>query len=252
MMIQPKNGRHRKVSMVVIGIDDFSNKIIQDNFLQVWVPHQAPPVWKAAGYYVFLNLPAEVMSVRLRSPAFHPVEIQADLRQQTEEPPVFSVRLYPNDTYPFPKDVTLVQGTAPAGSLVQVLGSDFPSVKLVEDYRAGSEQIRLFQPEGLCLDEKCFEIFSKDGSDAEQFTVKQQIEGEMFSYSLKQPLQKNYVKGLTGIRPVAQTYTSQDGTYLVPIYCKHSQQICCECMADGKKMQQLCSVTEKKLTVDFV
>lgn len=253
MALQTISGSRRKVSMVVIGIDDFSNKIVQDNSLQVWIPHHTPPIWKTAGYYVFLNAPTEIVTVRLYSPIFHSVEIQADLRVQTKEPLILSVRLYPNETYPFPKGITLVEGKAPAGSLVQVLGGNYPSVKLVEDYKKDKDdrKIRLFQPEGLCLDEKCFEIFSKDGTDTQQFFIKQQIEEEMFGYLLKAPLQKDYPKGLTAIRPVAQTYANATGQYLVPVYCKEGQEICCQCIYEKNTTKKSSIVIGKRVLIDF-
>ena len=73
----------------------------------------------------------------------------------------------------------------------------------------------------------------------------------MFGYLLKAPLQKDYPKGLTAIRPVAQTYANATGQYLVPVYCKEGQEICCQCIYEKNTTKKSSIVIGKRVLIDF-
>lgn len=253
MEIQRRGTIHRRVSLVVMGIDDFTNQIVQDASLQVWIPGQLRPVRKTAGYYVFLDCPREPVSVKLSAPVFYEVEITVDLQQAREEPLIMRVRLHPNGRYPFPRGVFLLEGSAAPGSTIQVLGGSSPSVKLMADYRKedSGKRLQLFQPDGFCLDGKLFEICTKDDSSAEQFRIVQQSEEEMFCCCLAHPLQKTYKKVQTRIRPVAETNADAEGQYLLPLYCGEGQLLSCQCLTGEKMQHKECLASGDRIRLDF-
>ncbi len=244
---------HKRVSLVVMGIDDFTNRIIQDSSLQIWSPGQARPVRKTAGYYIFLDCPQELVTIKLTAPFFYGKELVADLREGQKLPLILRVRLYPNGRYPFPRGVFLLEGKAPAGSEIQVLGGSLPSVKLMADYQKKTcgKVLQLYQADGFCLDGKLFEISLKDSSAGEQFRVEQQADGEMFQYYLERPLKKDYKKGLTVIRPIAETQADEQGRYLLPIYCREGDTVLCQCLSGKKLQKQECQVSGNRILLDF-
>lgn len=244
---------HRKVSLVVIGIDDFTNQIVRDAFLQVRIPGQPHPVRKTAGYYVFLDCPRESISVQLSSPFFYDAEITADLQEQREQPLVVRVRLYPNRQYPFPRGIFLLEGKAAPQSMIQVVGGCLPSVKLMADYQKeeNGNRLQLFQSDSLCLDGKLFEISAKDDADGERFRILHQLEEEMLCYCLAQPLQKNYKKVQTRIRPVAETSVDETGQYLIPLFCGEGQLLSCQCLTGEKIQYKECVASGNRIRLDF-
>lgn len=243
----------RKVSLVVIGIDDFTNQIVRDASLQVWIPGQPYPVRKTTGYYVFLDCPKESILVKLHAPFFYDTEITADLQGKRAEPLIVRVRLYPNRQYPFPREVFLLEGEAKPGSRIQVLGGSSPSVQLMADYQKEERGkiLQLFQSDRFCLDGKLFEICAKDDACGEQFRIVQQLEEEIFCYCLAQPLEKNYKKVQTHIRPVAETIADVKGQYLLPLYCGEGQPLLCKCFAGEKIQQKECVASGNRIRLDF-
>ncbi len=230
-----------KADLVVACVDSVTGRIIQDATLQVWSPDRPRPVRKPDGYYVFLGCGQGVLSVRIQSPFFQDASLEQELPDPAGSLPVRWVRLMPNRRYPFPEGTAFLEGTAAPGSRIAVTGGQ--PVRLGENYKKGSEVIRLHLPEDTRLDGAAFAVTVKGQGTVEELRLEETLEEG--HHRLEVPLKKDHSMAQTVLLPVWETTVAEDGRFWLAVPGGLKSQVRCSCLAPGAKRAK-----EKELTLE--
>ncbi len=225
----------RRVSLVVMLIDDMTDKVIT-GAARVWIEGAPAPVRKSEGYYVFTNLTGERAVVRIRHGMYEPKIFETDLPQEGEPYAMRKVRLTPGRSYRLPAGTTCVEGRAEPGSRILLFSREgAKGLKLLYDYK-GSRSISIYHPADLQLEGKMLRIEGKGSPEGETFRVlSKEEEG---TYILECPLAHEYKKIGTTLYPIYEAETDERGNFFLPIYRlnKASAVFCCQAL--GREMVQ--------------
>lgn len=214
----PREGRiRRRVSLVLMLIDDFNNKVILGSNARLWIPGAKAPIRKAEGYYVFSNLEDRQVRIFIEAGLYESRTLQIKL--DSEGYTFLKVRMTPNRSYPVPKDTTCVEGRAAPGSTVRIVClEDSRPLKLIYDYERGgsdSKKISIYHQETTDIEGKV--LYIENGkSGAEFFRVLQRQE-KSGDYTLEQPLTANYKKIGTTVYLVYSGTADEKGVFFLPI-----------------------------------
>ncbi len=208
-----------RVALAVLVIDDFTGRILSGSDIQVKIKGSSvKPVRKPDGYFVFTSGP-EIKQIVVESHFYQPAELSVDTGKLNPLHPVVIVRLTPNRLYPMAKNVTTLEGLAPAGNEIQVICDSYTQpYKLLCDYDRDSTkglEIRLFQAEKKDLSGKTLAIKMKDQIEAEVFKVLEMADQEQGLFRLEKPLSQGYQKMGTSIFPVYTAKADQHGDYFL-------------------------------------
>lgn len=211
---------HKRVSLIVQVIDDFTEKPLSGSRGRIWIPGNAAPIVKTEGYYVFVNIREPAVELHVENPLYHPRQMTVYLAELGRTDPIIKVRLLPNRCYPIPSGTTCIKGKAEPGSQIRVLAREKGKIlKLLVEYggRMSDDRRRLtiYNPDNADLDGRCFLIEDKDKKHSEYFTVARTLEGETKSYLLSQPLLSSYKKIGTSIYPVHITQADEEGNFFL-------------------------------------
>lgn len=223
------------VSLVVIPIDDFTGKPITGSNVRVYITGEKPPIVKAEGYRVFVNIQQPCVKVHCESGLYDPREDIVELKDQPLQ--MLKIRLSPNTSYPIPPDTTCVVGnTKPNAHLLLRSKTTESAYKLLYEYSHKEEKskqyMEIYNPLKKELEGKLFYICSKDQTDWEYFKIRG---FEQDKYILETPLQHEYKKIGTDIVPVYETYADKNGDFFLPISGKHGESMEYICQIDGQE-----------------
>lgn len=206
-------------SLVVMAIDDFTGKAIENNNVRVWIDGERPSIVKQGGYRIFTNLKNESFVLKLVGGQYLYQEIpftREKLKQY--EGRSFKVRMLPNRCYPIPSDTTIVEGMGrPHTEYIAYCREAFSPYKLLCAYEKGAGQISIFHPENVDIEGKSLYICTKDTEEMEFFMVEGKSDGTQPAYLLEHPLQREYKKIGTMIYPSFRILTDEDGKFYFPI-----------------------------------
>lgn len=224
-------GFKKEVSLVIVPIDDFTEKIITGSGLRMYTENgRRPSIRKQDGYHVFCGLTGNTVRICADGPFY---------QKQTVEFPVgdiskaYTMRMLPNASYPIPAGATCVRGKIKPESRIRLF---FPkqkkSYKLLYDYIPEKHDCRLsvFSAETVQLEGKTLCIGSSDGKK-EFFRVKEQ-QGE--TCRTETSLTGEYKKIGTSIYPVYETYADEDGNFYLPIRSIPVESGSCVCLLANK------------------
>ncbi len=206
-------GLKKTVSLVLLPIDDFSERVITGSGLRMYTEEgKKPSIRKEDGYHVFCDLTGENVRICIEGPLYQKQTLELPLGKT---PGIYQVRVLPNTSYPIPSGATCVRGTLQPGSRIRIF---FPeqkkNYKLLYDYNPEKEgeRLALFSPEKVKLEGKTLCIRNQDTE--EFFRVKSQTDGIC---ELEEALQKSYKKIGTGVYPVYEACAGEDGSFYLPI-----------------------------------
>lgn len=224
-----------KVSLVVMLIDDFNNKMISGGGIRVWIPGENPPVRKPEGYYVFTNLSRLTAEVIIESIRYERQTVMVDLPETSSEYTALKVRLVPGRAYVLPAGTTCVEGKAKPGSRIRMFSrKSTKTLKLLFDYTAGGPacKIGIYHPEDMDIEGKTLYIENRDGSQYEFFRIAKGCGGGG-GYFLSEPLQNSYKKIGTTIYLVHSVHADEKGRFFLPVF--DIRENACEffCEAEG-------------------
>lgn len=207
------------ISLVVAAIDDFNNKPISTNRLHVWIEGEKPAVQKEGGYYVFVNLRQTEFVLNMESKVYDKQQIYIDVRKLFPySKKVLKIRMFPNHSYPIPKNTTCIEGRAEPNSILLAYKEEYMHpYKLQYSYQAGEDKISIFHPEDVDIEGKTLFIKNKDEAQMEFFQVEEKKEEEKEFYCLTLPLTNSYKKIGTVIYPVYTIETDKNGEFYLPI-----------------------------------
>jgi hypothetical protein len=226
-----------RASLVILVIDDYTNRIVSDADIQVLVEDALKPVRKSEGYYVFLNLTQTKVKLLVISDRYSPEKRSIDLSSLNPTEPIVKIRVKPSRNYNLPSGTTCLQGVAEPFSEVRVIGDSIQKYyRLLYDYdKEGShEEIHIFNPDKSDLDGKILQIKDKDDK-SEIVSVISTKDKENNIYQLEKPLENNYKKVGTKIFPVYGTKADEKGDYFIPLWNFGEDYVKCQCEMIGKK-----------------
>ena len=224
----------RQVSLVVMLIDDLTDKVITDA-ARVRIEGFPAPVRKSEGYYVFTNLTGDGASVRIEHGMYEPKILQTDLPKEGEGYFLRKVRLTPGRCCRLPSGTTCVEGQAePFAKIFMFSREGGGGMKLLYAYEGnGSRSISIYHPADIQLEGKLLHIEGKEDPQGEGFRIlERKDEG---NYILEKPLSRGYKQIGTNIYPMYEAEADEKGRFFLPILRVGSQRAVFCCRAVGKK-----------------
>ena len=247
-------GLKKAVSLVLLPIDDYTDRIITGSELWVYTTEERlSSIRKADGYHVFCDLPGNETEVCLEGPLYQKKILRFPIGRDRSY--IFQVRMLPGICYPLPKGTTVIKGALPPGSMLRLF---FPGQrkkwKLIKNYDPQTEgkELSLYLPYEVFLVGKTMCIGGKD-KDWEFFRVADQKKNIA---TLKQPLSRAYYKTDTCVYPVYEADVSEDGNLYLPIGGL-TGEVPCVCILLGEdKTEQVCEFVlaaekENQITEDL-
>ena len=237
----------RKVSLVIMLIDDMTDKVITDA-VRVWIEGRPACIRKSEGYYVFTDLEGERVSVQIRHGMYESKTLETELPKEGEPYAVRKVRMTPGRSCRLSAGAGCVEGLAEPGSRIYLFGRQREKgLKLLYDYGGASERyLSIYHPADMQLEGKLLRIAGKNGSQVETFRI---LWKEGDRYVLEEPLKRGYKKMETTIYPVYEAQTDENGRFFLPV-CKPgvSPALYC-CQALGKELVERDITLEKGAVV---
>ena len=230
-------GFKRRVSLVLLPIDDFTDRVITGSQLRMYLEEGGrPSIRKPDGYHVFCDLEGSAARICIEGPLYQKQTVELPLGGMAT---VYQVRMLPNASYPIPSGATCIRGRLKPGSRIRLF---FPeqkkSYKLLYDYDPEEKglSLSLFNPELVPLEGKTLCICSREKE--EFFRVKGQAEEIC---ELEEPLQESYRKIGTSIYPVYEAFAEADGGFYLPIRSIPVESgNCVVRIAEGDGQQERC------------
>lgn len=223
----------RKISLVLLLIDDFTNRVIRDASVSVYTEQEKKhSIRKSEGYHVFCDLEQNPVRICMESGLYQKQVVELPLSYGEE---VSQIRMVPAKGYPIPAGATCIRGMLQPGTRLRIF---FPeqkkSYKLLYDYNPSKQKnsIALFQQDELCLEGRMLCIKNKECQEFFKVTGQQEEICRM-----EQPLQKAYKKIGTSIYPVHEAFAGADGSVYLPIRMRSEEMQQCSFMifSEGKE-----------------
>ncbi len=234
----------RKVSLVVMAIDDFTGKAILGSNIRVFIDGAAPAIKKQDGHHVFVNLAEPVVTVHAVGGQFNPRSVQCRLDAHEETYTFLKLRMIPNRSYPIPPNTTCVEGKAAPGSLIRIICRDAANAyKLLYAYKkektSDRRTISIFHPDEVDLEGKLLYISGNKGQDQELLRITAVVDKENKLYSLEEGLSSDYKKVGTSLFPVHETTAEESGYFFLPIANTYKERCLYTCEMLGEKTLSL-------------
>ena len=211
----------RTVSLVVTLIDDLTGRVITGSNARAWIDNERPPIKKAEGWSVFLNLPEGEYTVFAEGGVYNKKACVCNINKEGYTD--LKIRLTPNRVYRLPGGTSVIRGEAPSGSAVIAYPSDKSAAyKLLSNVKNGAESIGIFHPENIDIGGKLFYIMGDDGK-GELLRVGAPLSNcpdssdKKSEYKLWQAAKNPYPKIGTLLFPVSEAMADSSGEFFIPI-----------------------------------
>lgn len=193
--------------LAVLPIDAFTGKTILTRDLSAAVDGARPPVRKRDGFFVFSDampgngkkeIPSAgeggLLTVRLKGRGYRETVLCVPAASVSKDNPVLTVRMYPDESYPFQADTICIKGRLDdkvclSAALLRKEGSS----RIAEDYHAGGESIAVYQGGQCNLTGSCFYIEAGgQGAGGSFLLLGEPEDGGAGRYRLCEPLSEDY------------------------------------------------------------
>jgi hypothetical protein len=230
----------RKVSLVVLAIDDFTGKPILGSNVRVYIEGAASAIRKLDGHHVFVNLDQPTVTVHAVGGQFNQRSIECRLNSDEERYTFLKIRMIPNRSYPLPQNTTCIEGKAVPGSLIRIFCRDAAAAyKLLYDYqkKAADESrlISIFHPDDVDMEGKLLYITDSKGKNQELLRITGVADKDNKKYLLEQELSANYKKIGTSLFSVYETAADKNGSFFLPIANTYKEKNLYVCEVVGEK-----------------
>lgn len=237
---------HIQVSIAVLVIDDFTDKIVTSSALRVAVSSGKKPVKKEGGFYVFTNLTDSVVQVTVNGPGYCPQVQSVDLESLDLADPIVRIRMKPDRTYILSEKDIRVLAFLPSGATLFLLDEEGGNYKrLLADYESGSDEISLYRSGTEELAEKICCIVDKN-QQYEMIRLGVLKEREAGIYSLRQEPRFSYKKVDTKIYPVSSIGGESEREYFLPLQGDGREEIDYTCILQQEEGITLTHVTLRR------
>ena len=224
----------RRVSLVVLLIDDLTGKIITGSNARAWIDNEKPPIKKNDGFNVFLNLAEGDHEVKAEGGFYSQTSVNCHV--DNEKHTTVTIRLAPNASYPVPTDCIRIEGSAEPGQPVVVYSQDKGAAyKLLSDAGKGKDIIGIYHDDSVNIEGKLLKVIASGGK-GEFIRVSSRTDKEKSEYQLSEKLAGDYPKVGTIIVPAFRTTADSSGKFTIILKNSFSKgsQITCE-TGEGKK-----------------
>lgn len=207
-----------RVSLVLLPIDDFTDKVITEKVVNVRIANSnLKPIRKQDGFIVFTNIEESNIVVIINGYFYNTARVEIDIARLNELAPIIKVRLKPNEQYHFPKNTTCLMGkTIPNTILTVIHKSKFNKFRLLEDNKKGKADIKIYNPINVDLEGRDFIITDKSSRSREEFTIVE-YNDENKTYTLNKTLKKEYKKEVCMIIKIDYIEVFEDGKFFLPL-----------------------------------
>ena len=233
----------RKVSLVVLVIDDFTGKTVLGSNVRVYIDGAAPAIKKPDGHHVFVNLDKPVVTVHAEGGQFNPRSIPCHLNSNEEQYTFLKLRMIPNRSYPIPPNTTCIEGKAAPGSLIKIFCRDANTAyKLLYDYQkeeTDNRVLSIFHPDDVDMEGKLLNISDSKGQNQELLRIIGVVDQDNKMYLLENELSTNYKKIGTSLFSVYETVADKNGSFFLPIANTYKEKYLYACEAKGEKTVSL-------------
>ena len=207
-----------RVSFVVIPIDDFTNKVILDKSINMFVSGlNVKPIKKQDGFFVFTNIDEMNIDLTINSYSYNTSKLTIDTIELNHLNPIIKVRLKPNDKYNFPNNTTCIRGKGKPNTTIVIIQNNKNNIfKLFDDSIKESLILKIYNPLNIDLVEKSFIISVKGSIPREKFNI---IEFNEITqeYILDRHLKEDYKKEICEISIIDYIDISEDGIFFLPL-----------------------------------
>lgn len=233
-------GLKRKVSLALLPIDDFTDRIITGSWLRVYTTEEnISSIRKPDGYHVFCDLAGSEVEICLEGPLYQKQVLKLPIE---EEPRIYQVRMLPGTNYPLPQGATIIRGTLPKGNVLRLfLPKQKRNCKLLYDYDPDVQgtELFLFRPYELSLEGKKLCICGSE-KNMEFFQVSDQ-RGNICT--LEHPLSRAYRKTDTNVYQVYEAAAGEDGSFYLPLAGLTGAEPCVCILVDEEEIEKVCEIT---------
>ncbi len=240
----------RAVSLVVTLIDDFTGRVITGSSARAWIENEKPPIKKAEGWNVFLDLPEGEHIVYAEGGFYNKQSRVCETGGNAYTQ--LKIRMTPNRTYPLPRGAAVISGmTVPNCEVLVYPSNGSASYKLLADAEEGADSVGIFRADDSDIDGKLFRIKGEDGSE-EFFRVISAVKGKGSEYAVSSALTHAYSRIGTAISPVIETYSDDNGEFFIPIADVSEKE--CSYICESLGSEKIIEVDPKRgcsVTVDF-
>jgi len=226
------------VSIVLVPIDDFTDKVINDKPVDIKIEgnNTKKPIKKQDGFFVFTNIKKKNIAITIKVYSYNSAKLEVDIEKLNKLNPVVKVRLKPNYEYKFPKGITCLKGEAEKNTSIKIIYACKNNLfMLFEDNIKKNSKLKIYNPLNIDLEGKSFIISEKNKKEKEEFSIIEFDEEENM-YTLDKPLKKVYTKEACEILKIDNIDVFDDGKFFFPLKNFDDEQ--CEVVVEkenGKK-----------------
>lgn len=235
---------HMRMSLAVQVIDDFTNRVVTGQQVQVRILGEPKPIRKADGYYIFLNLKERKTRLKITASQFLDYEESVDIDAMNPLEPVIKARLKPNRCYSLPQGTTCVEGKASPGTTLRLVCPDSTGYyRLMADYPGGEErEINIFHPAQMEMEGKSFCIRNKEKKQGEDFMVSRVVDSACGRYQLAEHLKHAYQKVSARIYPILLMEADANGEFFAPLTFLEKEHTKVSIRIPGEKKERECEL----------
>ena len=208
----------RTVSLVVTLIDDLTGRVITGSNARAWIESERPPIKKAEGWSVFLNLPEGEYTVFAEGGVYNKKACVCTIGKDGYTD--LKIRLTPNRVYRLPGGTSVIRGKASPESAVIVYPTDKAAgYKLLSDVRKDDRSIGIFHPDNIDIEGKLFYIMGEDcsGEFLRVGAPLPELPEKKPEYKLWETAKASYQKIGTLVFPVSEAMADSSGEFFIPI-----------------------------------
>lgn len=216
--------RCRRASLILMVVDDFSNKSITDGVLSIQADNGQRPIKKEHGIYVFLDMPQGRTHIYVDGVYYRKQCLEVFI-QEGQEGVMLPVRMIPDKQYPIPTGTCCLSGKTKAGQILRFYWKAAPKPwKLLRDYQQG-DVIEIFTG-NVTVEYRM--LYLEDKGERGEFFETQGAEEQ--KYWLRHPLSSSYKKIGTKIYPVYSMTADEEGEFFLPMAGNFigKTEVCCD------------------------
>ncbi len=198
-----------RLSVAVQLTDDLTGDPIRGSNARVWIEGQKPPIKKADGRSIFVDLPEGGYVINAEGGTYARASVNCTVEAGKAEN--ITIRLLPNRLYPVSSEAIRIEGRAEPGSVVRIYTADKArAYKLLTDAESGDRVIGIYHGGVANIEGKLLKIIAPDGQ-GEFIRVIAAESGDRLEYQLSTELGAAYPKIGTVIVPVSECTADDNG-----------------------------------------
>lgn len=207
----------RKVSLVIIPIDDFTDEVIKKSDISIKINEiYREVIKKQEGFFIITDLEEDIVNINISEYSFIPVSLNVNLNELDKLNPVIKVRLKPNERYNFNSETTCIKGQTTCDSEILIIYENKSNTfRLLEDIEEEAESIRLYNPLNRKIEGSS--IIIKDATERYDSNEIIDFDSKYKRYILKNKVLNQYKKENSKVIIVDYVIADKEGNFFAPI-----------------------------------